>query len=241
MTGLILIGLLPFAGLGIVFGHLLTPDSIGPVMGGTTALLAILGGTWFPITSGAMKDIGEALPSYWLVQAGHVALGGKGWTTAGWVVITVWTVGAAVAARLGLPPRHQARLDARGDVASSLRLQPLGGGQHRLAVGRLEHDLDLGPVGREARVGADRDAGPAHGGAGEQVRRSRSRAFGTRAATIEIGCSPRSSSAYASNIASISDGRPGSTQTFPITNPGAPPCGFRSGRLPTGSCAQRAA
>jgi ABC-2 type transport system permease protein len=99
MTGLILIGLLPFAGLGIVFGHLLTPDSIGPVMGGTTALLAILGGTWFPITSGAMKDIGEALPSYWLVQAGHVGLGGKGWTTAGWVVMIVWTVAAAVAAR----------------------------------------------------------------------------------------------------------------------------------------------
>ena len=39
MTGLILIGLLPFAGLGIVFGHLLTPDSIGPAMGGSTALL----------------------------------------------------------------------------------------------------------------------------------------------------------------------------------------------------------
>ncbi len=99
MTVLILLGLLPFAGLGIVFGHLLTPDSIGPVMGGTTALLAILGGTWFPITGGAMKDVGEGLPSYWLVQAGHVALGGKGWTSTGWVVMIVWTVAAAAAAR----------------------------------------------------------------------------------------------------------------------------------------------
>ena len=78
MTALILVGLLPFAALGIVLGHLLTPDSIGPVMGGSTALLAILGGTWFPITSGVMKTVGEALPSYWLVQAGHVALGGQG-------------------------------------------------------------------------------------------------------------------------------------------------------------------
>ena len=35
MTGLILVGLIPFAGLGIFFGHMLTPDSIGPVMGGS--------------------------------------------------------------------------------------------------------------------------------------------------------------------------------------------------------------
>jgi ABC-2 type transport system permease protein len=99
MTGLILLGLLPFAGLGIVFGHLLTPDSIGPVMGGVTALFALLGGTWFPISGAVMTKIGEALPSYWLVQAGHVALGGKGWTTTGWVVVALWTVGAAAAAR----------------------------------------------------------------------------------------------------------------------------------------------
>ena len=99
MTWLILIGLLPFAGLGIVYGHLLTPDSIGPVMGGSTALLALLGGTWFPLTSGVMKDVGEALPSYWLVQAGHVGLGGSGWTATGWIVVSIWTVGCAAAAR----------------------------------------------------------------------------------------------------------------------------------------------
>jgi ABC-2 type transport system permease protein len=99
MTGLILIGLLPFAALGIVFGHLLTPDSIGPVMGGATAMLALLGGTWFPLGSGVLGDIGQALPSYWLVQAGHVALGGSGWTTKGWVVVFVWTVATAATAR----------------------------------------------------------------------------------------------------------------------------------------------
>jgi ABC-2 type transport system permease protein len=99
MTGLILIGLLPFAAIGIVFGHLLTPDSIGPVMGGTTALLALLGGTWFPLSGAVMKHVGEALPSYWLVQAGHVGLGGPGWTPTGWIVVAIWTVGAAAAAR----------------------------------------------------------------------------------------------------------------------------------------------
>jgi ABC-2 type transport system permease protein len=92
MTGLILVGLLPFAALGILGGHLLTADSIGPAMGGGVALLAILGGTWFPITSGVLYDIGRVLPSYWLVQASHVALGGQAWGATGWLVIAAWTL-----------------------------------------------------------------------------------------------------------------------------------------------------
>jgi ABC-2 type transport system permease protein len=99
MTGLIAVGLIPFAGLGIVIGHFVTPDSVGPVMGGATALFAFLGGTWFPITGGAFQKIGEALPSYWLVQAGHVGLGGKAWSTTGWVVVVVWAVAGIFAAR----------------------------------------------------------------------------------------------------------------------------------------------
>jgi len=98
MTVLILIGLIPFAGLGILMGHLLTPDSIGPAMGGTTALLALLGGVWFPITGGVMHAVAEGLPSYWLVQAAHVGLGEPGWGTLGWAVVAAWSVGAALAA-----------------------------------------------------------------------------------------------------------------------------------------------
>ena len=98
MTGLILVGLIPFAGLGILMGHLLTPDSIGPAMGGTTALLALLGGVWFPIEHGVMHVIAEALPSYWLVQAGHVAVGGSTWGATGWLVVAAWSAGAAIAA-----------------------------------------------------------------------------------------------------------------------------------------------
>ena len=91
MTGLILVALVPFAALGIAIGHLLTPDSIGPAIGGGLGLLAFLGGTWFPITSGVMHDIAQGLPSYWLVQASHVALGGGGWTATGWIVVAAWT------------------------------------------------------------------------------------------------------------------------------------------------------
>jgi ABC-2 type transport system permease protein len=93
MTGLILIGLVPFAALGITIGHLLTPDSIGPAMGGGISLLAFLGGVWFPIPShGFLHVIAQYLPSYWLVQASHVGVGGRSWSTMGWLVMAAWTV-----------------------------------------------------------------------------------------------------------------------------------------------------
>jgi ABC-2 type transport system permease protein len=98
MTWLILLGLIPFAALGILYGHLLSVDAIGPAMGGTTALLSILGGVWFPIQNGVLHAIALVLPSYWLVQADRVALGGKGWSVTGWLVVATWAVSLAAAA-----------------------------------------------------------------------------------------------------------------------------------------------
>jgi ABC-2 type transport system permease protein len=94
MSLLVLIALIPFAALGIGLGHLLTVDSMGPALGGGVAILAFLGGTWFPITgSGGFVTFCKALPSYWLVQAGHVGLTGKDpWGLAGWLVLGAWTV-----------------------------------------------------------------------------------------------------------------------------------------------------
>ena len=98
MTVLLLIGLTPFAGLGVLLGHLVSSDTVGPAIGGTTALLALLGGAWFPITGGTMQAIGEALPSYWLVRASQVGLGGPGWGATGWAVVLAWSAATAVAA-----------------------------------------------------------------------------------------------------------------------------------------------
>lgn len=98
MTGLILVGLLPFAALGIFVGHLLTTDSVGPFMGGVVSLLAFLGGTWFPITGGFLHSLGQDLPSWWIVQAGHVALGGHAWGTRGWLTVAAWTALLSLAA-----------------------------------------------------------------------------------------------------------------------------------------------
>jgi ABC-2 type transport system permease protein len=99
MAWLMLVGLVPFAVLGIAIGHLVAADSIGPVIGGMTALLAFLGGVWFPITGhGALHDIAQALPSFWLVQAAHVGLGDSGWSSRGWVVVAAWTAGLILVA-----------------------------------------------------------------------------------------------------------------------------------------------
>ncbi len=77
-VGLLLVGLLPFAALGIALGHLIGVDAVGPAVGGTTALLGFLGGVWFPINDGFLHAVAQALPSYWLTQASHLASGGAG-------------------------------------------------------------------------------------------------------------------------------------------------------------------
>ncbi|HJS96060.1 MAG TPA: ABC transporter permease [Solirubrobacteraceae bacterium] len=100
MTGLILVALVPFAALGIFLGHVLTADSLGPAVGGLTSLLALVSGTWFPLGShGFLYDIAQFLPSYWLVRASHVSLGGHAWTAGGWIVVAAWTLVLAVLAR----------------------------------------------------------------------------------------------------------------------------------------------
>jgi ABC-2 type transport system permease protein len=97
MTWLMLVGLIPFAVMGILIGHLVTAESIGPVIGGSVALFALLGGTWFPITgNGVLHAIAQLLPSYWLVQASHIAIGGVGWGARGWIVVAAWTAGLVV-------------------------------------------------------------------------------------------------------------------------------------------------
>jgi ABC-2 type transport system permease protein len=93
MTGLMLVALIPLAPLGIALGHHINADSIGPAIGGSISLLAFLGGTWFPISGhGFLHDVAQELPSYWIVQASHVGLGGSAWPPRAWLVIGGWTV-----------------------------------------------------------------------------------------------------------------------------------------------------
>ncbi len=93
MIGLMLVGLIPLTVLGILLGHLVTPDSMAPAAGGTIMLLALLGGAYgfLVAESGAVFDLIKALPSYWIVQAGKTALAGHSWPAEGWIVIAAWT------------------------------------------------------------------------------------------------------------------------------------------------------
>ena len=99
LTGYVLVALLPFAVIGVILGHVLTVDSMGPALGGITSLFAILGGSWGPLASGGfLRSVVKLLPSYWLVQAGNTVVGGHAWPLQAWVVIGVWTaVGIRIA------------------------------------------------------------------------------------------------------------------------------------------------
>jgi ABC-2 type transport system permease protein len=102
MTGLLLIGLVPFAAIGILIGHLLKIDAIGPAMGGMSFAFGFLGGQWFPLgDKGTLVTIAHYIPSYWLTQASHVGIGANAWGLQAWLVLAAWTAAAAVlAARL---------------------------------------------------------------------------------------------------------------------------------------------
>jgi ABC-2 type transport system permease protein len=91
LAALLLVGIAPFVVLGVALGHLLTPDTLTAGVGGLVAVLAMLGGAFGPVfTSGAMLTTVKLLPSYWLVQASRVTVGG-GWPGEAWVVVLSWT------------------------------------------------------------------------------------------------------------------------------------------------------
>jgi ABC-2 type transport system permease protein len=96
MTGLLLLAVLPFVALGIAIGHLLSTDSMGPAVGGGSAFFGFLGGQWFPLPEhGALHQVGELTPSFWITQASHIGIGGEGWPAKGWIVVGVWSVAMA--------------------------------------------------------------------------------------------------------------------------------------------------
>ncbi len=95
LTGLILVGLVPFVVIGFVLGFLLPVDSLTPALGGIVILFSLFGGVYgFELAkSGPMFDVMKALPSYWLVQAGKTVVAGTGgWPAEAWIVIAAWTV-----------------------------------------------------------------------------------------------------------------------------------------------------
>ena len=99
MTLLLLVGVLPFIGMGIAVGHLLTIDSMGPAVGGGSAFFGFLGGQWYPLPEhGVLHTIGEGVPSFWLTQASHIGVGAPAWGVKGWIIVATWSVAMGLAA-----------------------------------------------------------------------------------------------------------------------------------------------
>lgn len=92
MTGLILVGLIPFVLMGILLGHLVTVDSLAPAAGGLIVVFALFGGAYGSLfNTGTMLTLVKLLPSFWMVRAGKAALVLGGWPTEGWIVVAAWT------------------------------------------------------------------------------------------------------------------------------------------------------
>jgi ABC-2 type transport system permease protein len=92
MTGLLLVGVVPFVLMGLILGHLVAADALVPAYGGLVVFFALFGGAYGGfLNKGAMLTFVKLLPSFWLVQAGKAALVLGDWPAEGWIVVACWT------------------------------------------------------------------------------------------------------------------------------------------------------
>ena len=90
----VLLALLPVAALGVAIGYLVRAQSLQPLIGIGSAMLALLGGIWVPAEtfSRFLLDAVKLLPTYWAAEAGRAVLRGSwiGWE--GVAVVAFWTL-----------------------------------------------------------------------------------------------------------------------------------------------------
>lgn len=96
----VLVGLLPVAALGVALGYSARPQALQPIFGIGSALLALMGGLWYPAEGfpHAMQDVMKALPTYWSANAGRKILEGSWLGAEGTAILAAWTVALGVLA-----------------------------------------------------------------------------------------------------------------------------------------------
>lgn len=96
------IGTLPFALLGVFIGQIASAESVQVLTTMSHMLLGVLGGALFPSVAFPqwMQAVSALMPSRWLAEIGHSAVG-SGQTATAAAVLAGWTVllGGAVALR----------------------------------------------------------------------------------------------------------------------------------------------
>ena len=116
MTALLLVGLLPFAALGVLLGHLMTVDSMGPATGGIVSLLALVSGTWFPVPDHGFLHDDRAGAAVLLAHPGQPCLARRRRLELDRLARRRGVDRRARQARgLRLPARHQARVAPADD------------------------------------------------------------------------------------------------------------------------------
>ncbi len=65
-----------FAALAVAIGYRFAPDQVQPIAMLIYFTFTILGGIWFPITSGVLQKIGEGTPTYEAVKIATDVIGG---------------------------------------------------------------------------------------------------------------------------------------------------------------------
>ena len=88
------LGALPFAGLGLLIGYVAKPDSVQPITGLTTILIAAFGGLWLPVDQmpSFMKHVAELTPAYWTGLSSRSALSQSGLDINALLVVLAWTL-----------------------------------------------------------------------------------------------------------------------------------------------------
>jgi ABC-2 type transport system permease protein len=68
---------IPFTALGLLIGQLATADSLQAYSMSFLLILSLLGGLWIPVTQfpSWLQNLAQMLPSYWLAEIGHSAVG----------------------------------------------------------------------------------------------------------------------------------------------------------------------
>ena len=91
------VALIPFAAMGIAIGYLGTADTVQPIIAIGFNVLAILGGTWFPVSQmgPTMESIAKLTPSYWANVAGRAPITHQTVGLQGILVMAAWGLAAA--------------------------------------------------------------------------------------------------------------------------------------------------
>jgi ABC-2 type transport system permease protein len=102
--GLLWLGLVPLAVLGIVIGLWVKTEAVQGVNTLLLLGLSLLGGLWFPtqLMPSTMQTVAHALPTYWLAELGRYPfLPGEPFPWTGVWVLVAWSIGLTVLGALG--------------------------------------------------------------------------------------------------------------------------------------------